>query len=100
MLDTVVKATLIYRFEQDYDDGAMVRMVIWKVPAPVPPVAHPYKYRLVYLEEGKRVLGFDNERGKGDHRHSGKKEMPYEFIDVETLVNDFVTAVKDRRNAR
>jgi len=95
-----VKATLIYRFEQDYDDGAMVRMVIWKVSAPVPPATHPFKYRLVYLEEGKRVVGLDNERGKGDHRHAGKKQMPYAFVDVETLVNDFVTAVKDRRNAR
>jgi hypothetical protein len=95
-----VKATLIYRFEQDYDDGAMVRMVIWKVSAPVPPSAHPYKYRLVYLEGGKRVVGFDNERGKGDHRHAGKHESPYIFVNVETLISDFVAAVKDRRKAR
>lgn len=95
-----MKATLIYRFEQDYDDGAMLRMVIWKVSEPVPPATHLFKYRLVYLEHGKRILGFDNERGKGDHRHAGKREMPYDFVDVEALVNDFVTAVKDRRNTR
>ena len=95
-----MKATLIYRFEQDYDDGAMVRMVIWKVSAPVPPAAHSFKYRLVYLENGHRVVGFDNERGKGDHRHAGKLESPYAFVDVATLVSDFVVAVKDRRNAR
>lgn len=95
-----MKATLIYRFEQDYDDGTMLRMMIWQVPAPIPPSTHPFKYRLVYLEEGKRVVGFDNERGKGDHRHAGQKESPYAFVDVETLVNDFVAAVKDRRNKR
>lgn len=93
-----MKATLIYRFEQDYDDGAMVRMVIWKVSTPVPPVTHPFKYRLAYLEDGKRMLGFDNERGKGDHRHSGKKEIPDEFIDADTRVNDFATAVRERGN--
>lgn len=92
-----MKAELIYRFEQDFDDGAMLRMVIWKVPTPVPPSNHVYKYRLVYLEEGRRVLGFDNERGKGDHRHDGSIESPYPFTDVTTLIRDFVAAVKGRR---
>lgn len=95
-----MKATLIYRFEQDYDDGAMVRMVIWKVPASVPPSTYSFKYRLVYLEEGERIIGFDNERGKGDHRHAGHSETTYVFVDVATLVNDFVVAVKDRRQTR
>ncbi len=92
-----MKATPIYRFEQDFDDGAMVRMVIWQVPSPVPPAEHPYKYRLVYLEGGQRVIGFDNERGKGDHRHDGAIETPYLFVDVQTLVRDFIGAVRNRR---
>lgn len=79
-----MKAELIYRFEQDFDDGTMLRMVIWKVPRPVPPSSHPYKYRLVYLEGGRRVLGFDNERGKGDHRHDDDIESSYRFTDVTT----------------
>lgn len=92
-----MKAELIYRFEQDFDDGAMLRMVIWKVPTPVPPSDHCYKYRLVYLEEGQRVLGFDNERGKGDHCHDGNIESPYSFTDVTALIRDFIAAVKGRR---
>lgn len=90
-----MKAELIYRFEQDFDDGAMLRMVIWKVPTPVPPSDHCYKYRLVYLEEGQWVLGFDNERGKGDHCHDGNIESPY--TDVTALIRDFIAAVKGRR---
>ena len=92
-----MKARLIYRFEQDYDDGAMARMVIWDVPAPVPPSEHRFKYRLVYIAHGKRVVGFDNERGKGDHRHDGDKESPYTFVDVTTLIRDFIQAVKSHR---
>lgn len=92
-----MKARLIYRFEQDYDDGAMVRMVIWDVPAPVPPSEHRFKYRLVYIAHGKRVIGFDNERGKGDHRHDGNKESSYAFVDVPTLIRDFIQAVKSHR---
>ena len=88
-----MKAELIYRFEQDFDDGAMVRMVIWKVSEPVPPSEHPHKYRLVYLEEGQRVIGFDNERGKGDHRHDGDIESPYTFVDVRALIGHFIDAV-------
>lgn len=92
-----MKADLIYRFEQDFDDGAMVRMVIWKVPDQVAFSDHSFKYRLVYLEEGKRVIGFDNESGKGDHRHDGDKQSAYIFIDVATLIKDFILAVKQRR---
>lgn len=93
-----MKAELIYRFEQDFDDGAMVRMIIWKAPGTVPPSEHSHKYRLVYLEEGARVIGFDNERGKGDHRHDSSGEHPYAFVDVPTLVGDFIDAVKQRRS--
>lgn len=94
-----MNATPLYRFEQDFDDGAMVRMLIWQVPGPVPPSEHRYKCRLVYLEAGQRVIGFDNERGKGDHRHDGNIETPYVFVDVSTLIRDFIGAVKQRRVA-
>lgn len=94
-----MKAAPIYRFEQDFDDGAMVRMVIWQVPCPVPPSEHPYKYRLVYLEDGRRVIGFDNERGKGDHLHEGEAESAYLFADVPTLIRDFIGAVRQRRKS-
>ncbi len=88
---------MIYRFEQDYDDGAMVRMVIWDVPNPVPLSGHRLKYRLVYIEHGRRIIGFDIERGKGDHRHDGDAESPYTFVDVPTLIQDFIQAVMLQR---
>ena len=94
-----MNAELLYRFEQDFDDGAMVRMLIWEVPSPVPPSEHPNKYRLVYLENGLRVIGFDNERGKCDHRHDVDMESPYRFVDVPTLIKDFIDAVRQRRKA-
>lgn len=90
---------MLYRFEQDYDDGAMVCMVIWAVPSPVPPSGHRFKYRLVYIEHGRRIIGFDNERGKGDHWHDGDEESPYTFVDVPTLIRDFIQAVRQRRES-
>ena len=50
-----------------------------------------------YIVDGERVLGFDNERGKGDHCHIGGREQPYRFTTVEQLVEDFIAAVAAAR---
>jgi Family of unknown function (DUF6516) len=90
-------ATLITRFKDITADGAILELVVWKVPAPVPPTEHGYKYRAVYAVDGVRVVGFDNERGKGDHCHLDGMELPYTFTGVEQLVEDFIAAVAARR---
>jgi len=43
------------------------------------------------------VLRYDNEAGKGDHKHLGAAEVPIEFIDINQLVDDFVTEVNQLR---
>lgn len=74
--------------------GGVVEMVVWQVPEPVPPWVHGFKYRLVFARAGERVVGYDNERGKGDHKHIGALERPYPFSDVATLMNDFLADVE------
>ena len=69
--------------------------MIWQVPQPVPPSEHPYKYRLVYVVNGQRVLGYDNERGKGDHKHVGRDEEPCRFISPQQLMADFMADLKE-----
>ena len=54
--------------------GGIVEMVVWRVLKPVPPSDHAFKYRLVFVRAGKRVVGYDNERSKGDHKHLGGRE--------------------------
>ena len=49
-------------------------MHIWKVPSPVQGSAHELKYRLFYGYPGRRLVCYDNERGKGDHRHIDGRE--------------------------
>jgi len=71
-----------------------VQIVVWQVPQPVPPSTHHYKYSLVYIVEGRRVVGFDNERGKGDHRHFGDAEHPYTFTGLDALFADFAAQVE------
>jgi hypothetical protein len=91
------QAVLITRFKNVNPDGSLLELVVWKVPQPVPPTEHGYKYRAVFVVDGRRVVGFDNERGKGDHCHFGDEERPYAFISVEQLVEDFIAAVAARR---
>lgn len=74
--------------------GGVVEMVVWQVPKPVQPSEHRFKYRLVFVKNGQRVMGYDNERGKGDHKHLGNVETPYRFVDIETLMADFLRDVE------
>jgi len=47
---------------------------------------------------GTCVLRYDNETGKGDHRHVHGKKVKYRFISVDKLVADFFEDVKRWRN--
>jgi len=64
---------------------------------PVPPTIHGFKYRMVYVRNGERIVGFDNERGKGDHMHLDGREYPYQFTTVKNLIQDFRLEVRKRR---
>ena len=90
-------AQLITSIKNINPDGSILEVVIWKVPKPVPPTEHGYKYRAVYVVDGVRIVGFDNERGKGDHCHIDGKELPYAFTGVDQLLEDFIAAVETRR---
>ena len=63
--------------------------VLWRVPHPVKSSNHDYKYRLALVANGVCVLRYDNEAGKGDHKHIGNEELPYRFSDVDALLRDF-----------
>jgi hypothetical protein len=47
----------------------------------------------------RRIFGYDNERGKGDHRHHRGREEPYRFTSVEKLVSDFLADVAKERES-
>lgn len=95
-----MKAELLQRQRFVFDDGTILEMVIWRLPRAVIGCDHPYKYRLYYGRRGVRYVGYDNERGKGDHRHLGAREEIYLFQNVETLVRDFLADVEVRRAER
>jgi hypothetical protein len=93
-----MKAELVYRAKSVLSDDSILEMIIWRLPTPVPGSTHGYKYRLFYGTHGQRLVGYDNERGKGDHRHVDGIELPYAFVSVERLMQDFLDDVRQRRD--
>jgi hypothetical protein len=76
----------------------LLELVVWRVAQPVLPSEQGFKYRAAYVVDGVRVVGFDNERGKGDHCHLRGAGKPYHFISVSQLVEDFIAAVDAARS--
>jgi hypothetical protein len=69
-----------------------MEMVLWQLPRASPDRPHGLKYRLYLGRAGKPLVRYDNEAGKGDHRHVGpdETEQPYSFATVEQLLEDFL----------
>lgn len=86
-----MKAKLIAKSKEIWDDGSIVEVVIWELPQAIPPCLHPYKYRLYFGQGGICHIRYDNERGKGDHRHLHTEETPYAFTTIDQLLDDFET---------
>ncbi len=79
---------------------AFVEIVIWKLPQPLAASRHVFKYRLAYIANQRCVLRFDNEAGKGDHKHLDEIEAPYIFSNLDTLQADFWAEVNKRRKRK
>lgn len=90
----MAKAALLYRDKAILPDGAIIEMTIWRLPHVDAERPHGLKYSLFYGRGGERIVGYDNESGKGDHRHYRQSEEPYAFTSVETLVADFLADVR------
>ena len=83
-----MRARQVFRY-RTVQNGVTVEMVIWALARPSAERPHGLKYRL-YCGRGKRCLvRYDNETGKGDHRHYGNREEAYRFESLGKLLEDF-----------
>lgn len=88
------KARVLIERKLVLPDGGIVEARILRVPKPVVGSKHRFKYALFYGRPGERLVLYDNERLKGDHRHLGSEEEPYSFTTVEQLIADFLADVR------
>jgi hypothetical protein len=92
-----MKTALLLDERRDIAEDRFVELVVWQVPQPVRASTHVFKYRLAFVVDGLCVLRYDNEAGKGDHRHVGTVESPYTFTTPEQLYADFMADVTNWR---
>lgn len=92
-----MQAGLLLKERRVLGEDRFADVMIWRVPKRVPGSAHDFKYRLAFVIDDVCVLRFDNEAGKGDHKHVGADQAPYAFATPEQLIADFWKAVEDWR---
>lgn len=85
-----MRATLLLRERIPFSEDSFAELVLWRLPRALPGSDHSYKYRLAFVREGVCVVRFDNESGKGDHRHLSGRESSYRFVSPEKLIEDFL----------
>lgn len=89
-----MKARELFNRRVPVSEQAFAELVLWELPEPLAGSAHCYKYRLAFVVERECVLRYDNEAGKGDHKHIGSVEKKYRFASAEKLVADFFEDVR------
>jgi len=91
---------MLVKHEKVTDElGNMVEIKLWRIP-PTPDKSHGFKYSLVYIVAGRRVIGYDNGERKGDHRHYSDREEPYVFVSLRRLVDDFLADVENFKRSK
>ena len=82
-----MKAKMILN-ERKYILNGFYEAKVYQVPKSLDK-PHGYKYSIVYVENNKRIIGYDNGEHKGDHKHILLDEYKYNFVNIETLFRDF-----------
>jgi hypothetical protein len=98
-----MKAVLLLDRRETLSPDTFVELALWRRPRPMRGSKHAYKSRLAYVVDGACVVRFDNEVGRGDHKHIGAKEARIAFSSVERLLADFSNEITrwndENRNA-
>jgi Family of unknown function (DUF6516) len=88
-----MSATPLVFLKRQNADGTIIDIKIWQLPERTTERPHGLKYSLFFGRAGERIVGYDNETGKGDHRHYGSREEIYDFESMERLMKDFFADV-------
>ena len=85
---------LVFYDKKVLDYEHLMEIKIWKVKKDK---YNPegFHYSLVLIKNNKRILGYDNHERKGHHKHSYDKELPYNFEDIDKLISDFYSDLKE-----
>lgn len=84
-----MKSQLLYKRRIILSESSFAELVLWQLSKPVRGSRHTFKYSLAYVVDDQCVVRYDNETGKGDHRHFGDEASPISFVNPDVLLTDF-----------
>lgn len=89
--DTIMKAVLILDTKTVLADDRIIQRRVWKLPRATSERQYGLKFSLYCGKSGLTIVRYDNETGKGAHRHIGPQEIEstYKFVSLTQLLNDF-----------
>jgi len=82
-------AELLFRKRIALSETKFVEMAVWKYPSLYEGARMGSNTDSRLVAEGVCVLRYDNESGKGDHKHIEEVEMAYRFTGLDSLQADF-----------
>jgi hypothetical protein len=75
----------------------VVELKVWKVEnSPSYPKGIKYSLFCIDRTSGLIVIGFDNHKTKGPHKHVNESEVPYFFNNYDQLLQDFWIEVRNK----
>lgn len=92
-----MKARILLDTKTVLEDGRVIQRKIWKLPKATPDRPYGLKYSLYCgKSDGTTIVRYDNETGKGDHRHTGEEEIEsdYRFVSLAKLLADFARDIE------
>jgi hypothetical protein len=95
----MAKAVRVYHAREVFADGTIMEITLGRLPVRTAERPHGLKYSLFFRAPGERWVGYDNERGKSDHKHIRGVETPYTFIDIDRLFDDFMADVAQTKKS-
>ncbi len=89
------RAVILLRERMTDERGNLREMVIWRVdPNRRQPDGVRYRLALVLAGQTTPAVLYDNHHPKGHHRHVADTEEPYNFVDVDHLLADFMADIE------
>lgn len=77
------------------ENSFIIEMKLWEITISTH-YPHGIKYSLIIIDpQTKKKVLMDNHKPKGYHYHINEKEFNYKYKDIEQLIDDFYSLVKE-----
>ena len=81
---------------KEVTENEIIEVKAWKVPKSTE-YPEGINYRMAFIRDRKRILGYDNNAFEGHHRHLSGEKSPIPFTSLEELFAQFIKEIRKIR---